>query len=90
MSTNEEVVIHRARTPFEAKILQALLEDAGIPVRVSGTEAMDEFSISQRGMNLTNVEVRVLADRAQDAQEIIDAAREAGTSLEDPTVEDSS
>lgn len=89
MTLESEVVVHQARTPFEAEIIRALLEDAGISVRVTGSEAMDEFSISQRQMNLSNVEVRVLADRVDEAKKIIEAARDLGASLEDSDVEDS-
>lgn len=80
MAATDTVVVHQARTPFEAQIVAGLLRQAGIPAQIEGSNALDEFTMSQRMMNLDSIEVRVPTDYLEEARERIEAAREAGRS----------
>ncbi|MHC5063369.1 MAG: putative signal transducing protein [Planctomycetota bacterium] len=77
----ELVEFHQARNPWEAQIILAIMEDAGIPAFIPGGLLTDEFAMSQQLMNLTAVKIRVPADRLEDAQAALAAAREAGEML---------
>jgi hypothetical protein len=77
----ELVVFREARNPFEARIIAAVLEDAGIPVFVAGGMLADEFALSQRMMNLQSVAVQVPKDRLADAEQALAAARAGGEAL---------
>jgi hypothetical protein len=78
----EMVVFHRARSPFEARIVVAVLEDAGIPAFVPGGLLTDEFAMSQRLMNVQSVEVHVPGDRLDEARDALAAAKASGEALE--------
>lgn len=77
----ELVEFHQARNPWDARIIVAIMEDAGIPAFIPGGLLTDEFAMSQQLMNLTAVKVRVPADRLEDAQAALAAARAAGEML---------
>ena len=72
-----------ARTAFEARILLAILDDAGIPAFGEGSGALqDEFALSQRLMNTGGVRIFVEEARLEDAQAAIATAREAGKAMD--------
>ncbi len=76
------VEFRQARTPFEAKVIAAVLQDAEIPVLVPGGGMLaDEFAVSQRLMNQQGVSVRVPADRVADAEAALAAAKRSGEQL---------
>jgi hypothetical protein len=77
------VAFHRARSAWEAQIIAAVLADAGIPAFVAGGLLTDEFAMSQRLMNLQNVEIQVPYDRVDDARDALAAARDAGKMLDE-------
>lgn len=75
------VVFMNAKSPFEAKIVQSVLEGAGVRAFVPGGMLTDEFAMSQRLMNLQTVEIRVHKDQLSLAREALQAAREAGEAM---------
>lgn len=77
----ELVDFHQARSPWDARIIAAIMADAGIPAFVAGGLLTDEFAMSQQLMNLQGVQVRVPRDRLEEAQAALAAAREAGKQL---------
>jgi hypothetical protein len=77
-----EVVVRVATTPAAAKILVAMLRAEGIPAFTDGDSLADEVAVSRRLMNLSGVAVRVPADRAEAAREILAAARPDDADLE--------
>ena len=75
------IVVATPATSFEAKVVVAVLESAGIPTYGPTGLLMDEFAISQALMNVgTQVRVRA-TDRAR-AERALAAARQAGEDLE--------
>lgn len=79
----ELVTFLEARSAFEARIVVAVLGDAGIPAYAPGGLLLDEFAMSQQLMNLQGVAVQVPADRLQEAQEALAAAKATGESMVD-------
>lgn len=71
-----------ARTPFEARVIAAVLESAGIPTVLPDGMLADEFASSQRLMNLQNVRVLVPRARLAEAEEVLKEARRIGAELE--------
>jgi hypothetical protein len=71
MSEPTSVVVKVAATPDEAKVYAARLQAEGIPAFVDPDAAADEFAITQRLMNLTNVRVMVPASDLERAKEIL-------------------
>lgn len=74
----ELVVFTTAKSVFEARIIVAVLADAGIPAFVPGGQLQDEFALSQRLMNLQSVAVHVPADRLEDAERVLADAKATG------------
>lgn len=72
------VVVHIARTPYEAEIVCALLRDAGIPPLSASSEGWDGFSLARKMMN-ADLEIRVAASQAEEARRVIEEAREQGS-----------
>ena len=72
-----------ARTPFEARVIAAVLEAAGIPASTPDGLLADEFATSQRLMNLQNVRVLVPRARLADAEAALLEARTVGEGLDD-------
>jgi len=77
----ELVEFHRARSPWDARIVAAIMEDAGIPAFVGDSLLTDEFAMSQQLMNLQDVCVRVPSDRVFEARTALAAAHKAGEML---------
>lgn len=71
-----------AHSPFEAGIVVAVLEAAGIPAVAPGSMLADEFAMSQRLMNLQSVRVLVPRSRLADAEQALSEARADGTAPE--------
>lgn len=88
-------IIAVASTPALAKIYVAVLRSEGIPAFVDGDSAADEFAMSQRMMNVSNVRVMVPTDAAKRAEEILrsrvnsveDLERQAMEAANDPEAE---
>ncbi|MGA1524685.1 MAG: hypothetical protein ACO4CZ_12030 [Planctomycetota bacterium] len=72
------VAVHRARTGFEARVVVAVLADAGIQAFTPDGLLADEFAVSQRLMNLQGVDVLVRAEDADAASQALAEARAAG------------
>jgi hypothetical protein len=72
------VAVHRARTGFEARVVVAVLADAGIEAFTPDGLLADEFAVSQRLMNLQGVDVLVRAEDAEAASVALAEARAAG------------
>ena len=72
------VAVHRARTGFEARVVVAVLADAGIEAFTPDVMLADEFAMSQRLMNLQGADVLVRAEDAEAASEALAEARAAG------------
>lgn len=70
-----------ARTPFEARVIAAVLESAGIPTVLPDGMLADEFASSQRLMNLQNVRVLVPRARLAEAEEVLKEARRIGAEI---------
>ncbi len=72
-------VLITAKSPFEAKIIASILLSENIPAYVGSGMLTDEFAASQALMNLQSVEIKVPADRLEDARKALadaDAAKE--------------
>jgi hypothetical protein len=72
--------INLAKSPFEARVIVIVLQNAGIPARVDGALLQDEFAISQAMMNNLGVRITVPTDQLEAAYSAIEEAR--GTELE--------
>ncbi len=77
------VDFYRARSPWDARIIAAIMADAGIPAFVANSLLTDEFALSQQLMNLQGVCVRVPSDRLADARKALASARQAGEMLDE-------
>ena len=77
------VLFTTARSPLEARIIVAVLADAGIPAFVPGGLLMDEFAVSQRLMNVLSVEVYVPGVHLEGARAALEASRRAGEAMAD-------
>ncbi len=75
--------LHIAKNPFEAKVIAAVLEDAGLTAYVEDGSLTDEFAMSQRLMNLKGVTIMVRVEDLEAAQEALEASRKAGKLLEE-------
>lgn len=75
------VEFRMAKSPFEAKIIAAVLDDAGIPAFVASGMLADEFALSQRMMNLQGVKVQVAEENLEKAEEALAAAKRSGEEL---------
>ena len=88
-------VVKVASTPDQAKIYVAMLEAEGIPAFVDGNSSADEFAMSQRMLNVSNVRVQVPTEAAERALEILkptevdedDLTRQAMDASDDPEAE---
>ncbi|MCK5944437.1 MAG: DUF2007 domain-containing protein [Planctomycetes bacterium] len=95
MSKPISTVVKIASTPDQAKIYVAMLEAAGIPAFIDGNSSVDEFAMSQRLLNVSNVKVMVPTDAADRAREVLsetvvdadELARQAMESKDDPEAE---
>ena len=81
--TTRMVEFHIAKTPFEARVVAGVLDDAGVPHFVEGGVLADEFATTQRMMNLQSVAVRVPETHLDAAREALEEARKAGELLGD-------
>lgn len=79
------VELLRAKTPFEARIIAAVLGNAGIPSWVDDGTRLDEFSITQSMMNLQQVAVRVRSTDLDAARTAIAEAKKAGAEMSEDT-----
>lgn len=77
----EPVKFKVARTPFEARLVAAVLRDAGVTVFIEGESLVDEFAMSQRLMNLQGVTLKVPSDQLEQATAALDAAKAVGDAL---------
>jgi len=75
------VEFRMAKSPFEAKIIAAVLDDAGIPAFVASGMLADEFALSQRMMNLQGVKVQVAEENLEKAEAALAAAKRSGEEL---------
>ena len=73
------VAVHRARTGFEARVVVAVLADAGIEAFTPDVMLADEFAMSQRLMNLQGADVLVRAEDAEAASEALAEALHLGS-----------
>ena len=64
-------VVKIATSVDQAKVFVAMLKAEGIPAFVDGDNAADEFAMSQRLMNMTNVKVMVPTSALEQAREIL-------------------
>ena len=64
-------VVAVATNPAQAKIYAAILRAEGIPAFVDGDAAADEFAMSQRLMNVSNVRVMVPTEAAERAVQLL-------------------
>jgi hypothetical protein len=88
-------VVKVASTPDQAKIYVAMLEAAGIPAFIDGNSSVDEFAMSQRMLNVSNVRVMVPTEAAERAMDVLkptevdpdDLARQALEAADDPEAE---
>ena len=71
MSDPISTVVKVASTPAQAKIYVSMLRAEGIPAFVDGDSAADEFAMSQRMLNVSNVKVMVPTEAAAIAAEIL-------------------
>ncbi len=69
------VKLMTASSIFEARLIVAVLQDAGIPAYRTGGSLVDEFAMSQRLMNLQGVDVHVPSDRLAEAEAALAASR---------------
>ncbi len=77
------VPFHTARTPFEARVIVAVLEDAGIPAYVAGGALTDEFALSQQLLNVQGVCVQVRRPDLAAATAALAAAKRTGAALDE-------
>ena len=75
-------IVAIASTPAQAKIYVAMLRAEGIPAFVDGESAADEFAMSQRLMNISNVRVVVPTEAAVRAEELLKARCVSAAELE--------
>ena len=95
MSTPISTVVKVASTPDQAKIYVAMLEAAGIPAFIDGNSSADEFAMSQRLLNVSNVRVMVPTEAVERAMDVLkpaeidadDLARQAMEAADDPDAE---
>ena len=76
-----------ANSPAQAQIYVALLRAEGIPAFVDGELAADEFAMSQRLMNVSNVRVVVPTEALARAREILRLRSVRAEDLEQQAVE---
>ncbi len=77
-----------ANSPFEAKMIKAVLEGADIPCHVPGQELQDEFAMTQKLLGAVAVDVYVARDSVEDAHRALAEAKEAGESAAEDDDED--
>ncbi len=95
MNSPISTVVKVASTPDQAKIYVAMLEAAGIPAFIDGNSSVDEFAMSQRMLNVSNVRVMVPTEAAERAMDVLkptevdpdDLARQALEAADDPEAE---
>lgn len=95
MSDPISTVVKVASTPAQAKIYVSMLQAEGIPAFVDGDSAADEFAMSQRMLNVSNVRVMVPTEAAARAGEILapvdvdidDLSQQAMDAADDPDAE---
>ena len=81
MTRPDLVEFEHASTPFEAKVIAAVLAAADIPAFIDGEQLTDEFAAAQRLMNLRGTTIMVPAAAADRARAAIEAARAAGRAI---------
>ncbi len=95
MSEPISTVVKVASTPDQARIYVAMLEAAGIPAFVDGNASADEFAMSQRLLNVSNVRVLVPTEALERALDVLrptevdvdDLTRQAMDAADDPDAE---
>jgi hypothetical protein len=75
------VVLTTPATAFEAKVILAVLEDAGVAAYGASGLLMDEFAMSQALMNV-GTEIRVRAADRESAAAALAGAKKAGELLD--------
>ena len=86
MNQEQDVVtLVQARTGTEARVILALLEEAGIPAYIPGSMLTDEFAMSQKMLSGGAVEVQVPSSARERAQAILDQARESASFMDAET-----
>jgi pyrroline-5-carboxylate reductase len=80
--SHEPVLLTTARTNFEAKVIVSVLAGAGIQAFNTTGNLMDEFAVTQTFMNLQGVDVLVAQSSVDEANRVLDAAREVGKFIE--------
>ena len=83
MSKPISTVVKIASSPDQAKMFVAMLAAEGIPAFTDGSPP-DEFSMSQRMMNLSGVKIMVPTEAADRAKEIL-APHDAEVDLDELT-----
>lgn len=71
MTDSSHTVVRIANSHDQAKVYVALLKAAGIPAFCDPDHASDEFAITQRMMNLSNVQVIVPTSELERAREVL-------------------
>lgn len=82
MSEPELTWLDIARTPFEARIILGILEEAGIPAYIDGTSLADEVAVSRLLMNAAGVRIQVRQVDLDAAVQAIAAAKAQAPQLE--------
>lgn len=80
--TPDVTVVRIAKSVFDAQVMAGVLRAAGIPVYVGGASLNDEFAVSQRLVNLSQVELQVPTDRVDDAKRALAEADRSRELLE--------
>lgn len=79
--SDEWVVLTKAGSAAEARVIEAVLGAAGIPALVEGDTLMDEWAMSQRLMGQIGSDVKVPSSQLEAAQEALEMARASGVGL---------
>jgi hypothetical protein len=76
-SNTRWVAVTTVASGFEADVVVAVLGAAGIPARAHGNDLVGLFGPNFQGATARGVDVLVPADAAEEARDILRAAREA-------------
>ncbi|HLQ37485.1 MAG TPA: CPBP family glutamic-type intramembrane protease, partial [Planctomycetota bacterium] len=77
------VQVHLARSPTEARVLAALLEDAGIPTYIEGAALADGSAAFQTLTNPQEVRILVPGDRLAEARAVLASSKPTEQQVEE-------
>ena len=82
---HESAVLRKGITAAEARVIEALLGGAGIPVLLTGGSLAltDEYSQARRALGPPDIKVEVPKDRLADAQRLLEEAHQVGEALDE-------